>query len=123
MFFAGYRHDVAPVAAAADIAILTSDSDEGTPVSLIEAAAASVPSIATIVGGVETLCPPGAGILAECGDEDALAAAVERLSGDPALRERMGVAATENVRRRYAVERLLRDIESLYDELVSARRG
>ena len=122
MFFAGYRHDVAPVAAAADIAILTSDSDEGTPVSLIEAAAASVPSIATIVGGVQDVVPSEAGILAACGDEDALTAAVERLSGDPALRERMGVAAAENARRRYAVERLLGDIESLYDELLGARR-
>ena len=43
--------------------MLTSDSDEGTPVSLIEAAAAGVPAIATTIGGVADVVAPGAGVL------------------------------------------------------------
>ena len=46
-----------PVAAAADLAVLSSDN-EGTPVSLIEAAAAGTPAVATAVGGVPDVVTP-----------------------------------------------------------------
>src|SRR5205823_12515119 len=51
VYFAGYRQEMVPVAAASDIAVLSSDN-EGTPVSLIEAAAAAKPAVATAAGGV-----------------------------------------------------------------------
>ena len=57
VFFAGYRADMVPVAAAADIAVLSSDN-EGTPVSLIEAAAAGKPAASTTVGGVPDVVLP-----------------------------------------------------------------
>ena len=49
VWFAGYRADTMPVAAASDIAVLSSDN-EGTPVSLIEAGAAGKPAVSTDVG-------------------------------------------------------------------------
>src|SRR5204863_9544486 len=48
VWFAGYRDDMIAVTAGSDIAVLSSDN-EGTPVSLIEAAAAGKPSVSTHV--------------------------------------------------------------------------
>jgi glycosyltransferase involved in cell wall biosynthesis len=121
--FVGYRADVAPVAAAADIAVLSSRSDEGTPVSLIEAAAAGIPAVATTIGGVADVVRPETGILVPPGDEAALASAIVRLADDRDLRDRMGRSARAHVRGRYSVERLLEDIDALYRDLVDARTG
>ena len=60
--FLGYRRDVVDVIAAADVAVLSSEN-EGTPVSLIEAAAAGRPAVATAVGGVPEVVTPETVIL------------------------------------------------------------
>ena len=54
------------IAAATDIAVLAS-ANEGTPVSLIEAAAAGRPAVATRVGGVTDVVTPETGIVVEPG--------------------------------------------------------
>jgi glycosyltransferase involved in cell wall biosynthesis len=118
--FVGYMTDVTTVAAAADVAVLSSDN-EGTPVSLIEAAAASVPCVATTVGGNADVVPPEAGILVPPRDPEALAAALGRIVGNPELRSEMGRHARQHVHERFRVERLLRDVEELYDELLRAK--
>jgi glycosyltransferase involved in cell wall biosynthesis len=115
--FLGYRRGLLPVAAAADVAVLSSDN-EGTPVWLIEAAAAATPAIATDVGGTSEVVTPETGIVVSPGDEEALASAISRLAADRALRERMGRAAREHVLQRYSIERLIADIDSLYRELL-----
>jgi glycosyltransferase involved in cell wall biosynthesis len=116
--FLGYRTDITPQLAAADIAVLSS-SMEGTPVALIEAGAAARPLISTRVGGVEEVVVPGTGRLVENGDVEGLAAALVELAGDPLLRHEMGARAREHVRGRYRAERLLADIDALYQELLS----
>lgn len=119
--FVGYMQDVAPVAAASDIAALTSYSDEGTPVSLIEAAAAGVPAIVTDIGGCAEVVIPETGFVVDSQDEDAVVAALERLTDDPGLRAEMGARARLHVEG-YRVERLLADIDALYSELLSNGR-
>jgi glycosyltransferase involved in cell wall biosynthesis len=116
--FLGYVSDASPVVARADLAILASDN-EGTPVALIEAAAAGRPAVATAVGGVPEVVVPGAGMLVPRGDYAALAAALDRCARDRPLRERMGAHAREHVLRHFSVDRLLNDIEDLYDELLA----
>lgn len=65
----------------------------------LEAQAAGLPVMAFASGGVpETLLPGETGLLAPERDEKALAAALDRLLGDPALRARMGQAAADHVR-------------------------
>jgi glycosyltransferase involved in cell wall biosynthesis len=115
--FLGYRRDLIPIAAAADVAVLSSDN-EGTPVWLIEAAAAGTPGIATDVGGTSEVVTPETGIVVQPDDEAGLASAISRLSADQALRRRMGKAAREHVLGRYSIERLVADIYSLYRELL-----
>jgi glycosyltransferase involved in cell wall biosynthesis len=120
--FLGYRRDVARVVAAADAALLTSDN-EGTPVALIEAAAAARPAVATAVGGVADIVVEGAGLLAARGDEDSLAAAIVALAGDRERRREMGARARLHVAERYAAERLLNDVDTLYTQLLDSRAG
>jgi glycosyltransferase involved in cell wall biosynthesis len=120
--FLGYREDVVPHLAEADMAVLSS-ANEGTPVALIEAAAAGRPLVGTRVGGVGDVVAGGAGRLVEDGDEEALAAALAELAGDRALRLSMGARAREHVRERYGSARLVADIERLYEALHPAPGG
>jgi len=120
--FLGYRSDIAEIMAASDVALLTSDN-EGTPVSLIEAAAAARPAVATAVGGVSEVVSPNTGELAPAGDHLGLAAGLALLANDPALRRERGALAREHVRSRYSAKRLLADIDNLYDELIREAAG
>jgi glycosyltransferase involved in cell wall biosynthesis len=118
--FLGYRRELRPLFAAADLAVLSSDN-EGTPVSLIEAAAAGLPAVATDAGGVREVVGEETGIVVPRGDEAALAAALARMAADPQLRRRCGRAARERALGRYGAQRLLRDVDALYTELAAAR--
>lgn len=120
VFFAGYRSELPPIAAASDLAVLSS-ANEGTPVWLIEAAAAGVPAIATNVGGVGDVVTAESGRLVPSGDSDALGREIVELARDSQLRSRMGVAARQHVTTRYGIERLIADIDALYGELLEAR--
>jgi glycosyltransferase involved in cell wall biosynthesis len=120
--FMGYRSDMASVAAASDLAVLSS-ANEGTPVSLIEAAAAGRPAVATAVGGVRDVVRKGTGILVEDGDADSLARGVARLAADPELRRSMGTRARHHVAERFSADRLVRDVDGLYRELLESRGG
>jgi glycosyltransferase involved in cell wall biosynthesis len=120
--FLGYQEDVAPFYAAFDAMILPS-GNEGTPVSAIEALAAGRPVVATRVGGVPDVVRDGEdGFLVDRGAVDELAGALARLAEDPALRKRMGEAGRERVLPRYAVERLVDDVDRLYRALLEEHR-
>ncbi|MFZ5918885.1 MAG: glycosyltransferase family 4 protein [Chloroflexota bacterium] len=119
--FTGWVRQMAPVYAALDVVVLTS-LNEGTPVTLIEGLAAGRPVVSTAVGGVPDIVADGeTGLLVPTGDADALAEAIVGLLRDPARRRVMGQAGRESVRGRFAVERLIGDVERLYAELLSAK--
>jgi glycosyltransferase involved in cell wall biosynthesis len=118
--FLGYQEDVAPFYSAFDTLVLPS-SNEGTPVSAIEALAAGRPVVATRVGGVPDVVRDGEdGFLVETGDTVELAARLAQLARDPELRERMGQQGRERVLPRYAVDRLVDDVDRLYRSLLEA---
>jgi glycosyltransferase involved in cell wall biosynthesis len=115
VLFLGYRRELRPLFAAADVAVLSSDN-EGTPVSLIEAAAAGLPAVATDVGGVREVVGEETGIVVPRGDAAALAGAIAEMAADPQRRERSGRAARQRALSRYGAERLIGDIDALYRE-------
>ena len=116
--FLGWRRDTDCILADVDVALLSS-RNEGTPVALIEAAAAGVPAVATRVGGVPSVVVENeTGLLAARGDAAGLAAAIVALLRDDERRRQMGMAAREHVRERFSSERLIGDLERLYDEFV-----
>ena len=120
--FVGYQEDVAPFYAAFDTLVLPS-GNEGTPVSAIEALAAGRPVVATRVGGVPDVIREGEdGFLVDAGDTEQLAERLARLAGDPALRRRMGEEGRARVLPRYAVDRLVDDVDRLYRSLLEASR-
>ena len=120
--FCGWRSDVPDWYAAADFVALSSDS-EGTPLAIIEAAAAGRPAVATAVGGVADVVIDGVtGLLAPVQDEAAFAAAFLRLGEDVALRERLGAAAPA-IAERFGGERLVDDLERIYWDLLDGREA
>ncbi|RTZ98299.1 MAG: hypothetical protein DSY90_04755 [Deltaproteobacteria bacterium] len=140
--FCGWIRNIPMVYADLDVLALTS-KNEGTPVSIIEAMATGVPVIATNVGGVQDLlgridspddglpfsyCERG--VICKKNDAEGFAmgvASIIRKSGaDPAKREGSEADITEMMKksrefvvREYAQDRLIADIESLYDELMA----
>jgi glycosyltransferase involved in cell wall biosynthesis len=107
--FLGARSDVAALLAGADGFVMTSLS-EGLPMALLEAMASGVPCIATAVGGIPELFAGEAGLLTPVGDDAAIAAAVERVIGDAALRR----ALSERGRAKVAQEHDLDAIVTRY---------
>ncbi len=89
---------------------------EGLPMALLEAMRAGCPIVATRAGGMpEALLEGEAGVLCEKGSSKALAAAVERLSGDGALAEELGRRARERFLAEYTIEQTAGRYLEIYD--------
>lgn len=87
--FLGFRKDVQRILPAFDIYAMSSRR-EALPLSLVEALAARLPVVATIVGGVpEIVLHEETGLLVPSGNADAIAKAITRLHDDPKLAERL----------------------------------
>jgi glycosyltransferase involved in cell wall biosynthesis len=83
------------------------------------AAAFGVPVVASRVGAIPEVIRDGeTGVLVPPGDAAALAAALVRLLGDPALARRLGAAAAEEARTRFAWRRVAREVLAAYRELL-----
>jgi glycosyltransferase involved in cell wall biosynthesis len=99
-------------------AFLLTSANEGTPVVAIEALAAGVPVVATDAGGTATVVDnEETGLLVPVGDVEGLAAAVERLRDDTALRRAFGDAGRSRMRERFSVDRMVDEIEALYERV------
>jgi glycosyltransferase involved in cell wall biosynthesis len=119
--FLGFRSDLVDVYADLDVVVLCS-RNEGMPVTIIEALAAARPVVATEVGAVRDLVIPGrTGRLAECGNPEALAAAVVAQLTDGWSAAAMAMRGREHVYPRLSIERLARDIRNLYAELAEEK--
>jgi glycosyltransferase involved in cell wall biosynthesis len=120
--FPGYQEEVGPFFAAFDVFVLPS-GNEGTPVTAIEALASGCPVVATRVGGVPDVVSDGEdGFLVEPGDVGQLAARLAELANDRQLLARMGAAGRGRMQTRYAVDRLIDDVDQLYRDLLE-RKG
>ena len=121
--FLGPRPDVPDLLNAMDIFVLPSYS-EGMSLALLEAMAAGLPVIATAVGGTPEVVTDGEnGLLIPPRDAEALAGALERLLADPALAQHLGANARAHVREHFSLDRLGREINRIYGELVKQKFG
>lgn len=78
--------------------------------------------IGTAVGGIVDMIAGGeTGLLVPPGDVDALAEAMRKLIEDPEMRERLGRAGQEDVKR-FGADRVVPRFEKLYRELVDEAR-
>jgi glycosyltransferase involved in cell wall biosynthesis len=90
---------------------------EGFGLVAIEAMAAGVPFVGTRVPALEEVVGGDAGLLVPPGDADALAAALARVLGDAALRERL-VAAGRARAARYSADAAARALAALYRRIL-----
>jgi glycosyltransferase involved in cell wall biosynthesis len=119
--FLGWRADIDTLYADIDVVALTS-RNEGSPVALIEAMAAGAPVVSTEVGGVADVVQHGVtGLLAPMDDDVGLARHVVTLLGDRALGRQMGQRGRALVAATYSADRLVADIEALYEELLTEK--
>jgi glycosyltransferase involved in cell wall biosynthesis len=120
-YFVGYQEDVAGYYRLFDAFVLPS-LNEGTPVSAIEALASGTPVVANRVGGVPDVVREGVdGYLVQPGDVAEAGARVAELAANGDLRARMGEAGRRRVLERYAVSRLVDDVDRLYRSLLDAK--
>ena len=115
--FLGWRRDLARVYSDARVIVLTS-RNEGSPVTLIEAMACARPVVATRAGGVAELVGD-AGILCDVDDVDALSRGVIQVLGDPALAADLGARGRARVTRTFDQNRLVDDIDALYQRCLA----
>ncbi len=86
----------------------------------LEAMACGIPVVASSVGGlIDTVVHGVTGLHIPPRDEGALAAALERLLGDPALAAALGAAGRERAAARYSWDRVAADTERVYRQVVS----
>jgi glycosyltransferase involved in cell wall biosynthesis/ubiquinone/menaquinone biosynthesis C-methylase UbiE len=121
--FLGARDDMPALMNAADGFVLSSVV-EGLPVALLEAAASGLPVVTTAAGGAgEAVLKDRTGFVVAPGDEEALAAAMARVSELPASeRERMGGAAREQAAGAFGIARVVEQWERTYAAQI-ARAG
>jgi glycosyltransferase involved in cell wall biosynthesis len=100
-----------------DLSVLCSRS-EGFPNAIIEALAVGCPVVATPVGGVpEVIVDRETGLLVPVDQDDALAASVQELRRDTALRRRLSEAGRACARGRYHQTVVIARLEALYQDL------
>ena len=119
--FTGWAHSqqLPDYFAAADVAIFPFDDTlinrTKCSVKLVELLAAGLPVVADAIGqNTEYIQDGETGVLVAPEDDAAFAAAVLRLLGDPALRQRLGEAAAQRTRARFAWPDLAQEVERAY---------
>ena len=123
VIFTGWIKDLTQVYSELNIVTLTS-LNEGTPVALIEAQAAGRPCVATNVGGVPNVIEDGrSGFLVPSQDIKRFIERLFKLLNNPMLMRTMGKYGRNIVKEKFSKNRLIKDIEALYEQEVSAYKG
>lgn len=116
--FLGRRADIAKILACCDIAVLPSRA-EGLPNAVLEYMAAGLPTIASRVGGNGELIEDGVtGLLVPSEDSAALSDALLAVLRDPESARRMAQNGREFTIQNFSFERLVREVDELYSELL-----
>lgn len=116
IMFLGRRTDVPELLACCDVSVLPSEA-EGFPNALLESMSAGLPVVATAVGGSKEIIENGRnGLLVPPGSPEKLAEAVLLLLQDSRLAKRLGQAGQNDMQKHFAFDRLIGELEQLYQE-------
>ena len=93
---------------------VNSSISEGVSLTILEAMAASLPVVATRVGGTPEVIDQASGLLVEARSSEAIAAALGALAGDPGRRQRLGAAARTRVEEKFSLSRMVQEYHDVY---------
>lgn len=117
VIFPGWFDEPAELYRLFDVFAVSSRS-EGLSLSLLEAMACGVVPVVTDVGANRLVLGDTLGAFVHAEDAwSAFTGSVAALLSDPALRARLGGAATQRVRERFSLARVVAQYRSLYEEL------
>ena len=109
--------EIADYYKACDVYVHPSHAD-GMPNVVLEAMACGLAVVATRVAAVpEMIEDEQTGLLVDVGDRHQLGRALRRLIDDPAIRDRIGAAAVDRIRTTYRIERVVDEIEAVYEAI------
>ena len=118
VILAGQQSNMPAVYAAMDVFVLPS-LNEGLPMTVLEAMAASKPVIATKVGAIGGVIKDGEnGLLVNAKDSEGLRNAIASLLGDPERRRRLGDQAHAWVSQNYTSEAMALKYREMYEEVL-----
>ncbi len=121
--WAGYVSDPSPFYSVFDAMALPSTFGEGLPLAALEAMQCGVPVVGTRIGGIPEIVKDGVnGFLIPPDDVEMLAACLERILSDAALRARLRAGALASVDERFSVETFASTIRQVVFDLCSAGR-
>ncbi len=119
--FRGFQPQVAPFLRGFDIFVLPSLS-EGLSSGILAAMAASLPVVASNIGGIPELVQHQiTGLLVPPEQPGALANALQHLVDDPALQVRYGEAGRERVLKHFTLEQKVKRTLEIYERLLSRK--
>lgn len=118
IIFTGFRTDMSNIMAALDI-LVSASWEEPFGRTIIESMAAGKPVIATNAGGVPDIIENGVnGILVSPRNPQGLADGVLKVLNDPELGRKLGDAGRKTVKQKFSLERQMREIEKLYENIL-----
>lgn len=121
--FLGTRSDVPRLLSIVDFVVHPSLS-EGFPNAVLEAMASGKPVIATNVGGsAEAVVDGVTGFVVAPGDDEALVEPMRILARDAGRRQTMGAAARQRVFTEFALDKMIRRYERLYEAVLADPSG
>jgi glycosyltransferase involved in cell wall biosynthesis len=119
LHFAGGITNLREYLSAADIFVLPSRS-EGFSNAIVEAMAASLPVVATDVGGNAEAVQDGvSGLIVPSEDTKALAVAITRLLSDPSMAREMGAAGKKLAAEKFTTDAMMHQIALVYAGLLA----
>lgn len=120
--FAGVRRDVEAVLPALDVFVLPSIS-EGMSNVLLEAMSCGIPPVCADLPSHREIVTPGVdAVLLDPCDAPTLADALRELERNPGKRARLGAAARTTVVERFTIDRMVREYQDTYLEVLSRKR-
>ena len=119
--FLGWCENIEDVLAVSSLILLTSDN-EGTPIALIQAGMAGIPSVTTDVGSVNEVVLHGETGLVTDFSVESISDALEQLVTDAEMRKKFGEAAKVYTLNRFSLKVMTSTYSDLYRGLISQRQ-
>ncbi|MCC2640302.1 MAG: putative Phosphatidylinositol alpha-mannosyltransferase [Nitrospira sp.] len=117
----GFREDLLDVFRSLDLFVIPTIEGDTIPQVLMQALAIGLPVVSTTTGSIPDVVADGeSGFIVPPRDADALADRIGRLLADSDLRASMGRRGRQTVERCYSIDRMVDELERVYQRVVSS---